>query len=108
MQQSPALIIMILSTLVAILATVDLVYRRRRRGARASAVLMQAAGLDREERRLLRRIARAAKLPNAGCLLLSRGCFQHATDVAARHGIDRSAIERLHERLASDPQARGE
>lgn len=95
-----SILFFLLGILLAIVAMSDLVRRLRSGGRRASSVLMNAAGISRADRRLLWQIARLAKLQNAGCLLLSRGCFEHAARAASERGIDRQAINDLQRRIA--------
>lgn len=94
-----AILLLALGMLLAAVAIVDLVQRRRRQGIRASNTLMRAGGLRRRDRRLLRQIAEVADLPNAGCLLISHGCFEHAAREATARGMDRDAINALQHRV---------
>lgn len=106
MTTSLTIALVLLGGLLATVAVIDLIHRKRDSGSLASNVLMRAAGLNRKDRRLLRHVARAADLPNAGCLLLSRGCFEHAARMANERGIDRSEISALQRRVDEAGEAR--
>lgn len=87
--------------LLLIMVALDVIRRSRRPGSRASKALVAAANLNRSEQKLLRKMAHAAELPNTGCLLLSRGCFDSAAQQLLASGIDRGEIEMLRERIQS-------
>jgi uncharacterized membrane protein len=99
MIDSTAILLMCLGVLLAVAVAHDVIRRRRKNGESASAAMMRAAGLSRADRRVLKQIARTASLPNVGCMLISRGCFDHAAQSAIEHGMDRGVINDLQRRI---------
>jgi hypothetical protein len=95
------ILLLILGVSLGALALLSILRRRLDPGAIASRKLLAAAKLDRQQSHLLRRMADAADLPNTGCLLLSRGCFDHAANTAAARGIVlyRAELAALEQRL---------
>ena len=94
-QLADPLTISILATMIgafiAVLAVRSIMRNDERRGRTSSRRLMRAMALPIGDRRLLRRLVRQSDVPNAACLLISRGCF----DRAAEHA-DLSQRERAH------------
>jgi len=99
------ILLMTLGVLLGVAAAGDLLRRRRERGEWVFALMCAEAGLTRADRRTLRELACKAGLPNPGCLLLSRGCFDRAASAAAASGMDRDRIESLRRRI-NDPAER--
>ena len=75
--------------------------RDRARGGPGERLLARSLRLTRDQLRLLRRAARAADLPNAACLLISRGCFDFAVERYAARGGDSAALRGLRRKLYS-------
>jgi len=73
--------------------------RDRARGGPGERVLARSLRLSREHLRILRRAARAADLPNAACLLISRGCFDFAAERYAARGGDPAPLQGLRRKL---------
>lgn len=71
--------------------------RRRDRAVHGPALRRLAAGLgvSPRQRRLLVRIARASRLPHAGSLLVSRGCFDDAASPYVERVGLASRVDRL-------------
>ena len=89
----------IVGTLVLTWVTLVALRHDRRRHGPAYRDLAGTLGLDREERRLLRRVARTAGLEHAGSLLVSRGCFEAAALHYVRRFGERERLRGIAGRL---------
>jgi hypothetical protein len=69
--------------------------RDRARGGPLVRALTRSLGVDAAQRRFLNRVARSARLPNAGCLLISRGCFDHAARRFTGHADDARRLREI-------------
>lgn len=91
-----------LGVLVAVMTVRSLLLRDDQQGGPSERRLLRAMEISPSDRRLLRRLAHRAGLPNASCLMISRGCLEHAV---ASADLEPDAVRRcqsLIDRLFSE------
>jgi hypothetical protein len=84
---------------LATVATCSLVRRYRAGQGPASRRFCRALGLTRAERRLLQRVARIARAPGAGSLLVSRGYFETAVGLFAAAPADAHKLDAIRRKI---------
>jgi hypothetical protein len=87
---------------IAVVAVRSILRADDRNGGPSARRLMRAMDLTPIDRRLLRRLVRRSDMPNAACLLISRGCFDRASDDADLSDRERARCDDLARRLFAD------
>ncbi len=95
-------LLMAMALALATLATASLFRRDRARHGPASRRICRALGLTRSERRALGRVARIAKAPGAGSLVVSRGYFESAVGLSAAAPADARSLAAIRGKVFTD------